>query len=609
MLRGHTRAMVGGHAGSQMGSQLLLVALLALLAAVLLYPIWLTIRGAVVDEEGRIVLHALVETLRDPTWRGGLVNATLIAFSTTTLAILIAFPLALVASRCDWPGKTLCTAVLLAPLILPPFVGAIGIRLLFGQGGAVNSALLDLGVVAAPIDFLGRGGFAAIVLLQAFALFPIVYLNLVAALANLDPALEDAATNLGASSFTRYRRVVLPLVRPGLFAGATIVFVWAFTELGTPLLLEFHQVTSVQIFNGLKEMEGSRQPYALTATMLAAAIGFYVLGKSILGRGSHAMYAKAATVSRERRLRGWRLAGAYALFVGIALIAVLPHVGVILASVTVPGRWYRSVLPESFTLGNFATALSHPLSAGAIRNSFLFAGAAVLIDIVIGVLVARLLVRTQVRGRAILDALVMLPLAVPGLVLAFGFVAMTLEWPFAGARPGWLAAITGWLPDGVEAWLDAGPLRSFGDVLGATPNPVFLLIVAYAVRRLPYVVRSAVAGLQQTSVELEEAALNVGAGRWMLTRRIVLPLIVANLVAGGLLAFAFAMLEVSDSLILAQREVHYPITKAIYTLADRLGDGPYVASALGVWGMALLAVCLLGASMVLGKRMGQLFRA
>lgn len=551
MFRGTTRAIVGGHAGSQAGSQLLLVALLALLAAVLLYPIWLTIRGAVVDEEGRIVLHALVETLRDPTWRGGLVNATLIAISTTTLATLIAFPLALVASRCDWPGKTLCTAILLAPLILPPFVGAIGIRLLFGQGGAVNSALLDLGVVAAPIDFLGGGGFAAIVLLQSFALFPIVYLNLVAALANLDPALEDAATNLGANSFTRYRRIVLPLVRPGLFAGATIVFVWAFTELGTPLLLEFHQVTSVQIFNGLKEMEGSRQPYALTATMLAAAIGFYILGKSILGRGSHAMYAKAATVSRERRLRGWRLVGAYALFGGIAFVAILPHLGVILASVTVPGRWYRSVLPESFTLGNFATALSHPLSAGAIRNSFLF----------------------------------------------------------AGGRPAWLAAITGWLPDRVEAWLDAGPLRPLGDVLGATPNPVLLLIIAYAVRRLPYVVRSAVAGLQQTSVELEEAALNVGAGRWMLTRRIVLPLIVANLVAGGLLAFAFAMLEVSDSLILAQREVHYPITKAIYTLADRLGDGPYVASALGVWGMALLAVCLLGASMVLGKRMGQLFRA
>jgi iron(III) transport system permease protein len=147
------------------------------------------------------------------------------------------------------------------------------------------------------------------------------------------------------------------------------------------------------------------------------------------------------------------------------------------------------------------------------------------------------------------------------------------------------------------------------DVLGADPNPMPLLVMAYAIRRLPYVVRSAAAGLEQTSVEVEEAATVAGAGRFLLNRRIVLPLVFANLVAGGLLAFAFSMLEVSDSLILAQRERDYPITKAIYTLADRLGDGPYVASALGVWGMALLATCLLGASIVLGRKMGALFRA
>jgi iron(III) transport system permease protein len=82
----------------------------------------------------------------------------------------------------------------------------------------------------------------------------------------------------------------------------------------------------------------------------------------------------------------------------------------------------------------------------------------------------------------------------------------------------------------------------------------------------------------------------------------------ANLIAGGLLAFSFAMLEVSDSLILAQRESHYPITKAIYILFERLGDGPYIASAMGVWGMALLAVTLIGASVLMGKKMGAIFR-
>jgi iron(III) transport system permease protein len=133
--------------------------------------------------------------------------------------------------------------------------------------------------------------------------------------------------------------------------------------------------------------------------------------------------------------------------------------------------------------------------------------------------------------------------------------------------------------------------------------------VAYAVRRLPYVVRSAVAGLEQTGAELEDAGQVTGASRWRVQRRIVMPLIAANLVAGALLAFSFSMLEVGDSLLLAQRESDYPVTKAIYTLFERLGDGPGIASAMGVWAMALLAVTLLGASALIGKKMGAIFRA
>jgi iron(III) transport system permease protein len=100
----------------------------------------------------------------------------------------------------------------------------------------------------------------------------------------------------------------------------------------------------------------------------------------------------------------------------------------------------------------------------------------------------------------------------------------------------------------------------------------------------------------------------MGAGKLYTIRRVVGPLIMANLIAGGLLAFSFAMLEVSDSLILAQTQQHFPITKAIYELFGRLGDGPYVASAMGVWGMVLLTLTLIGASMMLGKKLGAIFR-
>ena len=127
-------------------------------------------------------------------------------------------------------------------------------------------------------------------------------------------------------------------------------------------------------------------------------------------------------------------------------------------------------------------------------------------------------------------------------------------------------------------------------------------------RRLPYIVRATVAGLEQTSGELEEAAMNLGASRFYAVRKVILPLIAANLIAGSLLAFSFSMLEVSDSLILAQQPSDFPVTKAIYSFLNRMGDGPAIASAMGVWGMALLTITLVGASILLGKKLGSLFR-
>ena len=569
-----------------MTQRIWLAVLLLVVGVPLVYPIWLGVASAFVADDGSFTLFHVLNVFSDPVLRDGLLNAFLIAVCTTTVAVLIALPLAMLSARTTFAGKPLLSTLILAPLILPPFVGAIGMRQLLGREGAVNALLLDLHAVSEPIDFLHKGGFALIVLLEAIALFPILYLNLVAAIANLDPSMEEAATNLGAGRWTRFFRVTLPLIRPGLFAGGTIVFVWSFTELGTPLMLEFTKTTPVQIFNGIKEMEASRQPYALTAVMLGATILSYTVGRLILGGKGHAMLAKASAGAGLVKLTGTRArlaAGAFAL---VAFVAMLPHVGVVGTALAANGRWYQSVLPESLTGDHFVQALTHPLAAGSVRNSIIFAGIATVIDVVVGLFVARLLVRGTVRGRGVLDAMVMLPLAVPGLVFAFGLVAASLRWPFNAG----------------------GPLHFVGDILGPTPNPVPFLILAYAVRRLPYVVRSAAAGLEQTSVALEEAGYNLGASRWRVTRRIVLPLLAANLAAGAILAFCFAMLEVSDSLILAQREADYPITKAIFSLAERLGDGPGVASALGVWAMAFLGIALATAAALVGKKAGAIFR-
>src|SRR6185295_16825666 len=163
------------------------------------------------------------------------------------------------------------------------------------------------------------------------------------------------------------------------------------------------------------------------------------------------------------------------------------------------------------------------------------------LDLALGVAIAYVVVRGRGLAGSLLDAAAMLPLAVPGLVLAFGYLAISRE-----GRP--------------LAWLN--PAR----------DPTVLLVVAYAVRRLPFVVRSASAGFQQIAASLEEAAKNLGANARRVFFRVGLPILGPHLLAGAIFPFALTMLEVSDSLILAQKQSTYPVTKAIYEVFQLLGN-------------------------------------
>ena len=546
-------------------------------ACFFLLPVTETLRGAFFDQDGGFTFAYITEVFRNPIYLEGLRNSFILAVSVTTLAMLIALPLAWISDRFLFPGKTLFSALILVPMILPPFVGAIGIKQILGQQGALNALLWHLGLQdpANPVDWLGGGQLWGVALMISLNLYPIIYLNAVAALANIDPAMEEAAENLGCTGFRKFVRITLPLIMPGLFAGGTIVFIWSFTELGVPLMFDFTRIASVQVFNGIKDIGGNPFPYALVAVMLASSVLLYAASKLTFGRSAHAMMAKATSQGGPRRIGTLAGLACTVLFALVFFIAVLPHLGVILVALS--NNWYGTVLPESLTLHHFEQALSHNMALPSIQNSLKYAGLAVLLDLVLGVAIAYVVVRTNLVGRQFLDALAMLPLAVPGLVLAFGYLAMTQE----------------------------GKLFDF---LNPVRDPLILLVIAYAVRRLPYVVRSAAAGFQQTSVTLEEAAQNLGASPLRALRKVTLPLIAANLVAGGLLAFSFAMLEVSDSLLLAQRQQDFPITKAIYELYQLLGEGRFIASALGVWAMVFLGVTILGASIVLGKKLGAIFR-
>lgn len=541
------------------------------------FPIWTTVKVAFETPNHEFTLQFIGEVFQNHLYREGLYHSFTIALGSTLGCLIIALPLAVLFVRYDFPGKTLLNSLVLTPMVLPPFVGAIGVKAMLGQAGALNALLMNLGLMSRdhPVDWLGAGQMPGIVIMEALHLYPILYLNVAASLANLDPALEEAAANLGCPAWRRFWRVTFPLIMPGIFAGGTLVFIWAFTELGVPLVFDFERVTAVQIFRSLNDLSDNPFPYALVVVMLTFSTLIYLLSKTLFG-SSNASGGGRATMAREtivlRPLPGWLCT---TFFVLITFLAVVPHLGVVLLSLA--KDWYGTVIPHDYTLNHYQTALGHELTLSSITNSLKYSGIALVVALILGTGVAYVNVRTRLWGRQILDMMAMLPLAVPGVVIAFGYLAMT--------RPGQ-----------AFDWL----------ILGE--DPLLILVIAYAVRRLPYVVRSASAGFQQVSPTLEEAAQSLGARPERALWRITLPLIAPNLIAGGLLAFAFAMLEVSDSMILSQQAAHFPITKAIYSLIMSLGNGPQIASALGVWAMIFLTITIVGASLLLGKKLGALFR-
>ena len=560
---------------------LITLAITVVFSIFFLYPAGMVVKQAFegTREDGStfFTLEFLTTVFKNPIYREGLWNAFALGIASTLATLAIAFPLALLGHRYAFPFKKTLGVLVLAPLILPPFVGAVGVKQMMGVNGALNALLIKTGLMdaAAPYDWLANGRFAGIVIMNALHLYPILYMNIAAALANLDPAMEQAAENLGCPPWKRFFRITFPLAMPGVFAGSSIVFIWAFTELGVPLVFDFARVAPVQIFDGIKGLDRNPIPYALTAILLIVAATVFAISKLVLGKSPLGTAPRPKGRSNTLPLSMPKALLCSLTFLAVFLLASVPHLGVLFLSAA--GRWYGTIIPDEFTIRHYSEALGNELVVPSIRNSLLYAGCATLLALVIGLSVAWVVVRSDLKARGWLDALVMLPLAVPGLVMAFGYLALSQE-----GKP-------------------------FHFLVGAGGSPFMLLVIAYAIRRLPYIVRSAVAGLQQSNPVLEEAAKSLGATPARMLRRIAIPLIGANLAAGAILAFAFAMLEVSDSLILAQQAQHFPLTKAIYILLSTLGNGTELAAALGVWSMVFLSIAIMGAAILGGKR-GGLFR-
>ncbi len=310
------------------------------------------------------------------------------------------------------------------------------------------------------------------IFVESIHYFPFILMNLTVALRNIDGAMEEAAMNLGCRGFRLFRRVIFPLALPGFVAGASLVFVKVFDDLGTPLVLGQTNMLAPQAYLRITQV-GLEDPmgYVISVIMIVFSIAAMAMSARVLAGRDYSTLQKGGAGVNRRRLSAWGSFAAYAWIVLVLLLVLSPHIGVLLLSLA--KVWSFAPLPDAYTLAHYATVFQD--SSGMIRNTLLYCGLAAGLDVVLGVTIAYLMLRTTLPARQWLDWIATASLAVPGIVLAIGYLRL-----YKGvAIPGTEIMLT-------STWL--------------------IIMLAYAVRRLPYALRSCVAALQQIHVSLEEAA-------------------------------------------------------------------------------------------------------
>ena len=533
----------------------------------LVYPLLRIFYDAFSDEAGRLTLANFVEFARDPFYVRSLVNSLVLGLGTVAATSIVGFAVAFLLVRCDFVGRNLFSYLTLIPIISPPLVGVLGFTFIMGRAGTVNVLLDDWFGLAKPINFVY--GIHGVLLVETLHLFPMITLNVVDALAKIDPALEEAAESVGARGLTKWRTITLPLTTPGYVAGALLVFIWTFSDFATPLVLGVHDLLAAQAYLNIVQFVDRRifrMGIVISALMVALAIVFLVAARRYVAIKDYSSlsYGRLARV----RLSPLRQAAAVAFLTLVMLLSFIPYLGVVLASV---GKgWSLTPLPVRYTLQYFERVIVE--TPKYIVNSLLYAGLAVVLCIVVGVPIAWILARTRLAGRDALDGLNTLTLAVPGTAIGIAYVrAFHFELP----------------------WLQYG-LTSFWVVL-----PLVL-----AIRRLPYTVRGSYASLLLVHRSMEDAAASVGATGGRAFRDITLPLIWRGVLVGSLFSFMTSLQEASAVLFLSLGGWE-TITVGIFSFY--IAGSANEAAALGVILIVVATLSLVLINRIAGARMGGMF--
>lgn len=497
------------------------ILILAFFLLFIVFPLTLVLYKAIVVE-GQLDFSNFAKFFKRKFYWSTLINSFKVTIVATLISVAIGLPLAYFTRTVKIRFSGAINLISIIAFLSPPFIGAYAWIQLLGRSGIITKVINNI----FNISYNGIYGFAGIVLVFAMQSFPLVYLYISGAMANMDHSLNEAAESLGSSTWKRIRTIIVPLLIPSILASSLLVFMRVFSDFGTPMLIgEGYRTMPVLLYTQFMSELGGDASFAAVLSLIVIAITLllFALQKFIANRFNYSM--SALKPIQPRKLYGIKNIAIHLVVYVTILVAALPQIVVITTSFleTVGGQVYTG----KFTLDNYRNVLSGGESY-VIMNTYLIGLVSIIIIVILGVLISYMSQRKSNRITGFLDTLSMVPYIIPGSVLGIAFLFAFNKKPFL------------------------------------LSGSFLIMVISFVVRRLAYTIRSSTATVGQISPSIEEAAVSLGSTEIKSFVDVMLPMMLPGVISGALMSWITVISELSSSIILYTSKTK-TLTISIYT--------------------------------------------
>ena len=513
------------------------VVIRALYALVMIYPLFMLLRNAVIDSGGQFTLDYFVKFLSKQYYLGTVLNSFKVSISATILTMVIGVPLAYFYNMYEIKGARFLQIIIILCSMSAPFIGAYSWILLLGRNGLITNFVKDLTGIKLPSIY----GFGGILLVLCLQLYPLVFLYVSGALKNVDNTLLEASENMGCTGLKRFFTVIIPLCAPTIIAAMLMVFMRAFADFGTPLFIgEGYRTFPVEIYNSFMSETGGDTHFASAVAVIAIIITAVIFLFQRFVNSKFQFTMNALHPIERKKAKGVKGVLIHLFCYGVVTVAYAPQLYVIYTSFQ---NTSGKLFVDGYSLNSYVDAFSK--LGNAIPNTFLIGGVALIIIVALSILVAYLVVRRSNIVSKFIDTLSMVPYVIPGSVVGIALIMA----------------------------FSSGPI-----VLVGTAT---IMIVALVIRRNSYTIRSSVATLQQIPMSIEEAAISLGSSKMKAFFKVTMPMMANGIISGALLSWIAIITELSTGILLYNWRTT-TLTIQIYTYVSR-----------GSYGVAAAMACVL----------------